>query len=182
MAWEQFQSGQNVDRGSSESFASPGATYHSSTIPVVVKVAVGCMTVSLLVTVYCHVWSASIATFQVLIGLVRRNRLAWQWGAEMGLLVTAAGVIASFYKVMSVLKMPRPAQAGFDKGAWSGAVSETAIVVLMTILWIVIVGALNSSASKQFFRLHCPKCKRFTSKAADWAFNQAKCESCDIAF
>jgi len=54
-----------------------------------------------------------------------------------------------------------------------GGVAAIKAVCLYTVFF-----ALGSSSARLYFDLSCPWCRRFTSAAADFFFNRAKCTSC----
>ncbi len=57
------------------------------------------------------------------------------------------------------------------------------IVVLVLLIaqiapLVAVFIALGTASARGFFRLECPKCRQFTSRAADFLFTRAKCGGC----
>ncbi len=104
----------------------------------------------------------------ILWGLIAGHRLAWQWGRVLGMI----GAIVLL--LVGVLAVTAP-QADMPPGAryLNAVLSLVVSACLFTIAF-----SLGALSAKKYFNLRCPSCGRFTSSAADFFFNKAKCKRC----
>lgn len=104
----------------------------------------------------------------ILWGLITGHRLAWQWGRIAGLL---GAILAGIVGMVAI--------AGGQPGD-SAAVRLLMALVFLTIstCLFIITFSLGTRSARLHFRLRCPSCGRFTSSAADFFFNMAKCKRC----
>jgi hypothetical protein len=105
----------------------------------------------------------------ILWGLVVGHRLAWQWGRILGLL---AAILLTAVGFMVPNVQPPAGQPD-----WVPAVESALTLIQAACLWTIFF-SLGRPSAKEHFRLRCPGCGRFTSKAADFWFNRAKCAGC----
>jgi len=122
----------------------------------------------------------------VLLGLIRRSRLARQWGRIIGLLlallmtlylaITVAGFIfimsSDYYNEMNnddpvLIMLP-----------WAALAFAVAMIALPAILLWAIFIALGRPTARQYFNLICPRCNAHRTKAANFFFTRAKCKEC----
>jgi hypothetical protein len=105
----------------------------------------------------------------VLWGLLVGHRLAWQWGRLLGSIAAVIYVLATIAVLAGSLEgLNTPAAKAF-LGAFGLFVSAC----LFTIVF-----SLGTTPAREYFDLRCPKCGKFTSSAADFFFNWAKCKKC----
>jgi predicted Zn finger-like uncharacterized protein len=104
----------------------------------------------------------------VLWGLIAGHRLAWQWGRVLGLLGALLMLLVGIVSFAG-----GPVQGGMlAKLVMSGA------ALFISACLFTIVFSLGTQSAKKYFRLRCPECGRYTSSAADFFFNEAKCKNC----
>jgi hypothetical protein len=102
----------------------------------------------------------------VLIGFLRRDRMAWQWGR----LVSLLGLL--FYALMFPLMLTELDEAPFF------FLVLTVLVGTGIVLRLALFISLGRRSAKEHFRLRCPECGNGWGKAADFWFNQARCRAC----
>jgi predicted Zn finger-like uncharacterized protein len=116
------------------------------------------------------VWAIiAVISGLVLWGLIARHRLAWQWGRILAML----GAILMVIALIIVVAAPRPEDPPAVRIIGAGI----AFVFSSGLFTISI--SLGIASAKRYFGLRCPSCGRFTSQAADFFFNRAKCRRCD---
>ena len=104
----------------------------------------------------------------ILWGLIVGHRLAWQWGRVLGLLGAILMLLAGIVALTA-----GPAQGNPLARFMVAGVSLVVSGCLFTIVF-----SLGCRSAKKYFALRCPECGKFTSAAADFFFNRAKCKSC----
>jgi predicted Zn finger-like uncharacterized protein len=104
----------------------------------------------------------------VLWGLIVGHRLAWQWGRILGLL----GALLMLLAGVVTLTAGPPQNSSLAKLVIGG------ISLFVSACLFTIVFSLASRSAKIYFALRCPECGKFTSAAADFFFNKAKCKNC----
>jgi predicted Zn finger-like uncharacterized protein len=104
----------------------------------------------------------------VLWGLIVGHRLAWQWGRILGLL---GAILLLLGGILSLTAGP-PQNNSLAKFIIAG------ISLFVSACLFTIVFSLASRSAKIYFALRCPECGNFTSAAADFFFNKAKCKKC----
>lgn len=104
----------------------------------------------------------------ILWGLIAGHRLAWQWGRIVGML----GAILMGLAGVAAIVGGQP-----DDPAALRLVLALVFLTISTCLFIITF-SLGTRSARLFFRLRCPSCGRFTSSAADFFFNMAKCKRC----
>ena len=99
----------------------------------------------------------------VLVGVLRRHALAWQWGK----IIPVLGAIAAAFALGAVASL-------------SGArgVVFVAILVMLLALQLSIPILMSLRSSRLFFGLQCPHCQSMKVKAANFAFTAFRCRSC----
>ena len=110
-----------------------------------------------------HSGGAPVLAFIILIYLLKKNRLAWQWG-RLGMVVTAIFV---------------PLLIGAHVYDGKATIHELiAQVILMALPALIIAIALSRPQAKSYFRLVCPQCQSMAVKAADLFYRRVKCKKC----
>jgi len=104
----------------------------------------------------------------ILWGLIAGHRLAWQWGRVLGLLGALLMLLVGILAFTA-----GPVQGGMLARLVMGGVTLFISACLFTIVF-----SLGTQSAKKYFRLRCPECGRYTSSAADFFFNEAKCKKC----
>lgn len=94
-------------------------------------------------------------------GLVRRHRLAWQWGRLLALGVSLLEAI------MSVAAMVR-----------FGVSWRWSTLIALALPGVAIGIALGRPSAREWFRLVCPACGTGRPRAADFLFQRARCRRC----
>ena len=105
--------------------------------------------------------SVSIAVL-ILIGVIKGQRLAWQWGMVFGLL-GAIFASSQAYDIHTIYPQ-----------AWQ----LTALFSTQAAALFVLFMVLASGAGKQHFRLQCPSCGSKRVKAANFLYSKAICKKC----
>lgn len=100
----------------------------------------------------------AIATL-ILVGLVRRNALAWQWGVYMPILAALNGLAALAY-----------------------ATGPLAVALCTTALGanVAIPVLLTRAPSRHYFGVACPRCGSMRTGATDFLFNGHRCKDCNV--
>lgn len=101
-------------------------------------------------------------------GLVVGHRLAWQWGRVLGL------IGAILYTVVGAISL---ANAAPGASPLLSFVVGAVVLFVAACLWVIFF-AVGARSARLHFGLQCPDCGKFTSKAADFFFNKAKCGKC----
>jgi len=96
----------------------------------------------------------------ILFGLVRRDRLAWQWGRIVPLLFAA-------FTLVMVLTARGPAPAAF-----------VAVPLLLFVPALAITVSLGRPSARAWFRLVCPACGGDGTRPRDVLFRRARCLRC----
>jgi hypothetical protein len=97
----------------------------------------------------------------ILVGIVRGNALAWQWGM----------VIPVLNLVILLVSVAMSLAAGVDT-------VFLAIIFAMAAANLAIPVLLAVRNSRVFFGLQCPKCGAFKTKAKDFVFSKRQCKLC----
>ncbi|MER3415598.1 MAG: hypothetical protein C4297_05225 [Gemmataceae bacterium] len=105
-------------------------------------------------------------------GMIGGHRLAWQWGRIVGIL----GAIWYTFGLGVAIFFGKPAEL---IPLWQRFLSIIVGTVLALCLYVIFF-ALGRPSARQYFRLRCPSCGKFTNQAADFFFNRAKCRTCGI--
>jgi hypothetical protein len=103
----------------------------------------------------------------ILAGLLLRNRLAWQWGRVAAVL----GFVALGFVLWAYVSRMAP---------W-----DTLPVVLILAQLVPVAAiffALGTESAREHFRLRCPQCSAFTSRAANFLFTKAVCDTCNTTW
>jgi len=106
----------------------------------------------------------------VLWGMIVGHRLAWQWGRILGIIgavLSTIGGVAAFVWIDAA-----------REPVWTRILLGSVLLVQAVCLYIIFF-ALGLSSARGHFNLRCPSCGGFTSTAADFFFNRAKCTACD---
>jgi len=105
----------------------------------------------------------------ILIGLVRRHALAWQWGMIMPIFAA----ISTLFGVIGV------AAAGPLIGPMFVIL---VVLVLMLGVELGIPVLLSLRRSRLFYGLQCPQCQSMKVKAGNFFFTSFKCRACKAAW
>jgi hypothetical protein len=95
----------------------------------------------------------------ILVGLVRRHALAWQWGVLMPLL------------------------ASLEALATLGTARDQVMMVAASIALAIDLGIpllLTRASARRYFGLICPRCKSQRIGATDFLFNGYRCKGCQV--
>jgi hypothetical protein len=103
---------------------------------------------------------AIVIQLLIAVGLVARDRLAWQWGRLIPMLFA---VLMAVIAVTAVGRRP---------DWWM------ALPVLFLVPAVVVVISLGRTSARAWFRLVCPTCGGIRAKAADFLFRRARCSTC----
>jgi hypothetical protein len=101
----------------------------------------------------------------VLWGLLRRHRLAWQWGRVLSLF---SAIVTTLAMVVDLL---------VDEIAIASGWLYWLLVFQVVCLYLTFV-ALGRSSAFEHFDLICPECSKPTKKAANFWFTRARCRAC----
>jgi hypothetical protein len=101
----------------------------------------------------------------ILVGLVRRHALAWQWGMIMPILA-ALFTLVTFLGVLAGAPMV------------GAALLSLVFMFLILAVEISIPVLLTLRRSRLYFGLQCPECKSMKVKAASFLFTSMKCRAC----
>ena len=97
----------------------------------------------------------------VLIGFIKGQRLAWQWGRIGGLL--GGGLYA-----LTAL------------GLYLGSAHTVAAVLMLeSLLLFIMFDALGRDSARAYFQLNCPECGSRKTKAANFFYTKSVCKQCD---
>ena len=95
----------------------------------------------------------------ILIGLIRRHALAWQWGLFMPLLAALNGLAA----------------LASARGA-----AQLALYGSLIAVDIAIPIFLTMAPSRRYFGINCPKCDSLRTGASDFFFSRHRCKRCSV--
>jgi hypothetical protein len=109
----------------------------------------------------------------ILWGMIVGHRLAWQWGRILGIIAAVLLTIGAVSAFAGAGAANVPAGAGLLLGS---------ILLLQAACLYTIFFALGQSSARHHFNLRCPSCGKFSSTAADFFFNQAKCKGCNTVW
>lgn len=107
--------------------------------------------------------SAGISAL-ILVGIIKGNKLAWQWGRILGFL---SAVLLSILAVGAIVNS--------DISVRTAGVIFGSQAILLYILFF----ALGTESSRKYFQLVCPKCGSKKIKAGNFFFTKTKCKSCN---
>jgi hypothetical protein len=102
--------------------------------------------------------SISIAVVIVL-GLVRRHALAWQWGVFMPILAALNALAA----------------LGYAQGA-----VQRAMMLALLLANIAIPLLLTRSSARRYFGVRCPRCGSQRTGATDFLYDGHRCKECQV--
>ena len=107
-----------------------------------------------------QLWVGLVIGTLVLVGLLLRNRLAWQWGMVFGTL----GAIVSLLVLAGL--------AALEVQAWvmMWMAVETGMIIGMVV-------CLALAPSRTYFGVTCPKCGG-AGKPKDFVFHRVRCKRC----
>src|SRR5262249_14993645 len=97
------------------------------------------------------------------------HRLAWQWGRLIGMLA------AVLYLLVTIVTL----STGIEGAPPAARFIVAALAMIMSAGLVTIAVSFGTRSAKLYFDLRCPRCGEFTSSAADFFFNTAKCKKCD---
>lgn len=107
-----------------------------------------------------------VLTSLVLWGLLRRHRLAWQWGRVLALFSALMNTAVLFLDFM--------VEDIVIASGWLFWVFVFQVVCLYSVFF-----ALGKSTALEYFNLLCPLCQKATKRAANFWFTRARCKACD---
>lgn len=123
-------------------------------------------------SVLTPIYTAAIAA-PIVYGIVRGDRLAWQWGrllavlgASVAIMLSATYLIATANGTITpVAASAAPAMAGF-------------LFCFTALPMLTIHCALGTPDSRAHFGLVCPSCGGMKVGAADFLFGRCRCRNC----
>lgn len=133
-----------------------------------VVLVVGNLPPERLVQVFVRMGISVVVGGLILWGLVVGHRLAWQWGRVLGVI---GAVLMLLVGVVSLA-------AGAAPGNPVARFIIAGVSLFVSGCLFTIFFSLGSRSAKAYFALRCPECRAFTSAAADFLFNKAKCKKC----
>jgi len=105
----------------------------------------------------------------ILVGLIERFRLAWQWGRILGLF---AAIILTLTAVVFF------GRAREEPGFWLvGVLVATQGVPLFPMFF-----ALGTRGAREYFRVICPECGSSKVKGGNFLFTKAQCRKCNLVW
>lgn len=102
----------------------------------------------------------------ILIGIIKGQRLAWQWGRLLGLF---GGFVLTFATVGASLRIPE----------------EPAMIIVAFLLAMqglplfFLFFALGTVGTKEHFRIICPGCGKSNVKGGNFLFSKVICRNCN---
>jgi hypothetical protein len=105
----------------------------------------------------------------ILIGIIKGQRLAWQWGRLLGLL---GAFVLTFAAVGTSFHIPEE----------PALVIVTALVAMQGVPLFPMFFALGTAGAKEHFRLICPGCGKSKVKAGNFLFTKVICRQCNTAW
>ncbi len=103
----------------------------------------------------------------LILGYLKANRLAWQWGRIAGAVGAALSVALAGWSLA--------------QGQLAGGDAARLLLTIGAPLAAVAV-LLSRPASRAWFRLACPSCRSTRVRSADLFFTQARCRGCGARF
>jgi hypothetical protein len=100
----------------------------------------------------------------ILVGLVRRHALAWQWGMIIPVLA-ALGTLVQLGAVAGA-------------GLAGPAALVTSILLALLVLQLAIPVLLTLRSARLYFGLRCPECGRMKIRAGNFLFTAYRCRDC----
>lgn len=98
-------------------------------------------------------------------GIVRRHRLAWQWGRLVGL---GVALLQVFLSVLTIARFGAPAKA---------------LPLLGLSAPLLAIGvALGRPSAREWFGMACPVCGAQRSRPVDLFYNRARCKACQYVW
>jgi hypothetical protein len=105
----------------------------------------------------------------ILIGIVRGQRLAWQWGRLLGLL---GGLILTFAALGAFARASE--QPGF--------LIVGVLLALQGVPLFPMFFALGTQGAREHFRLICPQCGSAKPKGGNFLYTKAICRKCSASW
>ncbi len=116
------------------------------------------------VSIFAVVFPVAIAVL-ILAGILKGQRLAWQWGRLLGLFGAIILTFAAFSAFMQVQEEP-------------GYVVVGVLLALQGLPLFPMFFALGTRGAKEHFRVICPECGSTKPKGGDLLFTKAVCRKC----
>jgi hypothetical protein len=102
----------------------------------------------------------------ILIGIIKGQRLAWQWGRLLGLV---GAVLLTLLAVTTAIQIPeRPA-----------LLIVAVLLALQGLPLFPMFFALGTTGAKEHFRVICPACGKSKVKGGDFLFTKVVCRECN---
>lgn len=102
----------------------------------------------------------------ILIGIVRGQRLAWQWGRLLGGLILTFAALSAFARASE--------QPGF--------LIVGVLLVLQGVPLFPMFFALGTQGAREHFRLICPRCGSAKPKGGNFLYTKAICRKCNASW
>jgi hypothetical protein len=113
-------------------------------------------------------WAPAVASF-IMVGIVVRLRLAWQWGRLAGLVGAVVLALLAAVPLREAKEHPR---------LLLGAV----FVVMQAVPLLSMFLALSTKQARKYFGLTCPQCGSGKTRAGDFLFTKAVCCECGTSW
>ena len=107
-----------------------------------------------------------VVALLILIGIIKGQRLAWQWGRLLGLLGAITLTLAAIGMFMQVSEEP-------------ALIIVAILIALQGIPLFPMFFALGTAGAKQHFRVICPDCGKSKVKGSNFFFTKVICRNCN---
>lgn len=102
----------------------------------------------------------------ILIGIIKGQRLAWQWGRLLGLL---GAVVLTLSAIGAAIRIPeQPAM-----------LIVAVLIALQGVPLFPMFFALGTTGAKEHFRVICPACGKSRVKGGNFLFTKVICRECN---
>jgi hypothetical protein len=102
----------------------------------------------------------------ILIGIIKGQRLAWQWGRLLGLI---GAVLLTLMAIGAVIRIPeQPAM-----------LIVAVLIGLQGVALFPMFFALGTTGAKEHFRVICPACGKSKVKGGNFLFTKVICRECN---
>jgi hypothetical protein len=102
----------------------------------------------------------------ILIGIIKGQRLAWQWGRLLGLL---GAVVLTFSAIRVAIRIP-------DQPLM---LIPAVLIALQGVPLFPMFFALGTTGAKEHFRVICPACGKSRVKGGNFLFTKVICRECN---
>ena len=107
-----------------------------------------------------------VVALLILIGIIKRQRLAWQWGRLLGLFGAVVFTLAAIGTATHVPEVP-------------ALLIVAVLVALQGVPLFPMFFALGTTGAKEHFRVICPACSKSKVKGGNFLFTKVICRECN---